>query len=402
MSANKLKIELDKGKDLFAGRMLSVFLKSPAKFIATILLGNNIALVVYGIFMEHLLAPKIRHFFPGIASYEYLMLLVQTIIATTIILIFAEFLPKALFRVNSNALLNFFVIPVMIVYYLLYPVVYFFISLTEWVMRIFFRIRISEGQQVFSIVDLDDYIKDFRPDEHEDDEVRQELQMVQNALEFRHIKLRECMVPRTEIIAVEDTDSIDELRNKFIEFGFSRILVYKDSIDNIIGYVHSFDMFRKPENIKDVLKSIMIVPETMPAKEVLTMFTQRHKSLAVVVDEFGGTSGMVTMEDTIEEIFGEIEDEFDDEELTEQMISGNEYIFSARLEIDYLNDKYDLNLPESDEYETLSGLIIHSHESIPEANERIMIRNFVFDIMHASETKIEQVKLKINDLRLTI
>lgn len=397
MSANKLKIELDKGKGLFAGRMLSVFLKSPTKFIAAILLGNNIALVVYGILMEHLLAPKIRHFFPGIASYEYLMLLIQTLIATTIILIFAEFLPKALFRVNSNALLNFFVIPVMIVYYLLYPVVYFFISLTEWVMRIFFRIRISEGQQVFSIVDLDDYIKDFRPDEHEDDEVRQELQMVQNALEFRHIKLRECMVPRTEIIAVEDTDSMDELRNKFIEFGFSRILVYKDSIDNIIGYVHSFDMFRKPENIKDVLKFIMIVPETMPAKEVLTMFTQQHKSLAVVVDEFGGTSGMVTMEDTIEEIFGEIEDEFDDEELTEQMISGNEYIFSARLEIDYLNDKYNLNLPESDEYETLSGLIIHFYESIPEANERIMIRNFVFDIVHASETKIEQVRMRVND-----
>lgn len=397
MSANKLKIELDKGKGLFAGRMLSVFLKSPTKFIAAILLGNNIALVVYGIFMEHLLAPKILHFLPGIASYKYFMLLIQTLIATTIILIFAEFLPKALFRVNSNALLNFFVIPVMIVYYLLYPVVFFFINLTEWVMKIFFRIRISEGQQVFSIVDLDDYIKDFRPDEHEDDEVRQELQMVQNALEFRHIKLRECMVPRTEIIAVEDTDSIDELRNKFIEFGFSRILVYKDSIDNIIGYVHSFDMFRKPENTKDVLKSIMIVPETMPAKEVLTMFTQQHKSLAIVVDEFGGTSGMVTMEDTIEEIFGEIEDEFDDEELTEQMISGNEYIFSARLEIDYLNDKYNLNLPESDEYETLSGLIIHFHESIPEANERIMIRNFVFDIVHASETKIEQVKLKIND-----
>ena len=397
MSSDKLRLEISKKKEGFTSQILSIYTENPGQYIVTMLIGNNIALVVYGIYMEHLLTPKIRHFFPGIASYEYLMLLVQTLIATTIILIFAEFLPKALFRVNSNALLNFFVIPVMIVYYLLYPVVYFFISLTEWVMKIFFRIRISEGQQVFSIVDLDDFIKDFRPDEHQDDEVGQELQMVQNALEFRHIKLRECMVPRTEIIAVEDTDSIDELSNKFIEFGFSRILVYKDSIDNIIGYVHSFDMFRKPENIKSVLKSIMIVPETMPAKEVLTMFTQQHKSLAVVVDEFGGTSGMVTMEDTIEEIFGEIEDEFDYEELTEQMISGNEYIFSARLEIDYLNDKYNLNLPESDEYETLSGLIIHFHESIPEANERIMIRNFVFDIVHASETKIEQVKLKIND-----
>jgi CBS domain containing-hemolysin-like protein len=395
ISSNKLKIELDKGRGRIGAIIIADFARQPAKFIGTLLLGNNVALVIYGIAMANMLDPILKNNLSLMERSESLLLLTQTVIATLIILIFAEFLPKALFRIHPNSLLNFFAFPVRIVYYLLYPVVILFIGASQWVLKYIFKIKLTKDDYVFSVIDLDDYLKRFLPEEKDDEEVKQELQMFQNAIEFRNVKLRECMIPRPEIVAVEENDPIDELRKEFVENGFSKILVYKESIDNVVGYVHSFDMFKNPTSITDILRPILIVPEAMLANNVMSMFIQKHKNIAIVVDEFGGTSGMVTMEDVMEEIFGEIEDEYDEEELVENIISDKEYVFSARLEIDYLNDKYNLHLPESDEYETLAGLIIQYHESIPEINELISIPPFEFNILQVSEAKIEQVRLRI-------
>jgi len=395
ISSNKLKIELDKGKGHIGARIISSFSRYPARFIGTLLMGNNIALVIYGIAMATLLEPRLKAGIPLLERSESLLVLLQTVIATLIILFVAEFLPKVLFRINPNPVLNFFAVPVRIVYFLLYPLVIIFIGLSEWVLRYLFKVHINSENYVFSVVDLDDYLKKFLPEEKDDQDVKQEIQMFQNAIEFRNIKLRECMIPRPEIVAVEQEDSIEELRKAFVENGFSKILIYNESIDNVVGYVHSFDMFKYPETIKEVLRPILIVPETMLANHVMNMFIQKHKNIAVVVDEFGGTSGLVTMEDVMEEIFGEIEDEYDDEELVENRLSEDEFILSARLEIDYLNDKYNVDLPVSEEYETLAGLIIQHHESIPDVNEKISIPPFEFDILQVTESKIEQVRLKI-------
>ena len=397
ISSNKLKIELDKGKGNIGARIISSFSRYPARFIGTLLMGNNIALVIYGIAMATLLEPILKAGIPLLERSESLLLLIQTVIATLIILFVAEFLPKVLFRINPNPVLNFFLFPVRIIYFLLYPLVIIFIGLSEWILRYLFKVRINSENYVFSVVDLDDYLKKFLPEEKDDQDVKQEIQMFQNAIEFRNIKLRECMIPRPEIVAVEKEDSIKELRKAFVDNGFSKILIYNESIDNVVGYVHSFDMFKNPETIKEVLRPILIVPETMPANNVMNMFIQKHKNIAVVVDEFGGTSGLVTMEDVMEEIFGEIEDEYDDEELVENRLTEDEFILSARLEIDYLNDKYNVDLPVSEEYETLAGLIIQHHESIPDVNEKISVPPFEFDILQVTESKIEQVRMKIKE-----
>ncbi len=397
ISSNKLKIELDKGKGHIGARIISSFSRYPARFIGTLLMGNNIALVIYGIAMATLLEPILKAGMPLLERSESLLLLIQTVIATLIILFVAEFLPKVLFRINPNPVLNFFAVPVRIIYFLLYPLVIIFIGLSEWILRYLFKVRINSENYVFSVVDLDDYLRKFLPEEKDDQDVKQEIQMFQNAIEFRNIKLRECMIPRPEIVAVEKEDSIKELRKAFVDNGFSKILIYNESIDNVVGYVHSFDMFKNPETIREVLRPILIVPETMPANNVMNMFIQKHKNIAVVVDEFGGTSGLVTMEDVIEEIFGEIEDEYDDEELVENRLSEDEFILSARLEIDYLNDKYNVDLPVSEEYETLAGLIIQHHESIPDVNEKISVPPFEFDILQVTESKIEQVRMKIKE-----
>lgn len=397
ISSNKLKIELDKGKGHIGARIISSFSRYPARFIGTLLMGNNIALVIYGIAMATLLEPILKAGIPLLERSESLLLLIQTVIATLIILFVAEFLPKVLFRINPNPVLNFFAVPVRIIYFLLYPLVIIFIGLSEWILRYLFKVRINSENYVFSVVDLDDYLKKFLPEEKDDQDVKQEIQMFQNAIEFRNIKLRECMIPRPEIVAVEKEDSIKELRKAFVDNGFSKILIYNESIDNVVGYVHSFDMFKNPETIKEVLRPILIVPETMPANNVMNMFIQKHKNIAVVVDEFGGTSGLVTMEDVMEEIFGEIEDEYDDEELVENRLTEDEFILSARLEIDYLNDKYNVDLPVSEEYETLAGLIIQHHESIPDVNEKISVPPFEFDILQVTESKIEQVRMKIKE-----
>ncbi len=395
VSSNRLKIEVDKNKGSFPARILSKFIRNPSKFTGALLLGNNIALVIYGIFMARALDPILKRALPDLVSNETILLLLQIILAALVVLLVAEFMPRVLFRINPNKLLKALAIPVAICYYIFYPFVYLYIGFSEQILKRFARIKFSPENLVFSVVDLDNYLKEFSPDYTSQEEVQQEIQMFQNAIDFRSVKLRECMVPRTEIVALEENEPVEVLRKAFIDSGHSKIPIYRESIDNIIGYTHSADIFKQPDSIKSITRTIIVVPETMLANVVLSMFIQENKSIAVVVDEFGGTSGIVTMEDVIEEIFGEIEDEFDVEDFTERKISEHEYIFSARLEIDYLNENYQLELPESEEYETLAGLIIHYHQSIPSLNDHIRINSFDFIILESTETRIEKVKLII-------
>ncbi len=393
ISANKLKTEVDKSKGVFSAKILSDFNKTPSRFIGAILLGNNIALVIYGAVM----ATVLNRILPIDYLSDTAIMIMQTIIATLLILFLAEFLPKALFRIKPNAILSFFAVPVYVFYLVFYPFIFLFIGFAEFVLNLFFKVKFTHSNYVFSPVDLDNYFKEFFPGKGNENDIDQEIHMFQNAIDFRSVKLRECMIPRTEIIALEVNDSIELLKQKFIETGLSKILIYKDSIDNIIGYTHSYNIFNNPKTIQSILKSIIIVPETMLANNVLTMFIKQHKSIALVVDEFGGTSGMLTMEDIIEEIFGEITDEHDVEDLIENKINETDFLFSGRIEIDYINEKYQLNLPESDDYETLAGLIIHYYESIPLINEKIIVEHFFFTIEQASETRIETVRLRISD-----
>jgi len=399
ITSNKLKIELDKNKGFLSGKILAYFVKNPSRILGTLLLGNNIALVIYGIAMADILEPIIVQLLPGNFNSDFLVLIIQTIISTLIILITAEFIPKALFRLKSNSILNIFAIPINLLYWFLFPFIRTLVGLSEFIISRLFRIKLSTEGYTFSPVDLDHYIREFVPAKKEETEVKQELQMLQNALGFKSVKLRECMVPRPEITALEIEEPIDVIKKTFIESGHSKILIYRESVDNIVGFVHTSDIFNNPKDTQTITRSIPIFPETMLVHHVLNTFIREHKSIAVVVDEFGGTSGIVTLEDIIEEIFGEIEDEFDVEELTEVEINKNEYLFSARHEIDYLNDKYQLSLPVSDDYETLGGLIIKIHESIPNTGEEIQKDHFRFIIKDASDTRVEKVLLKIEKER---
>lgn len=397
LSSNKLKIEVDKNQGSLSARILSGFVRRPSRFLSALLLGNNIALVVYGMAMALLLDQPIKSLLPEALKTGFFQILTQTIIATTLILFFAEFLPKIIFRINSNRILSILAVPAKILYFILFPIVLLFTMLAEGILRTIFRIRLSGETYRFSTIDLDEYVREFSPDENQNEEHSQALQIFQNAIDFRNVKLRECMVPRPEIVALEENESLQRMNETLISSGFSKILIYKDNIDNIIGYVHSFDLFRQPASIIEVLKPVTFYPETMLASNALKNLIQEHKSIAVVVDEFGGTSGLVTTEDIIEEILGEIDDEFDFEDFTEKQIGDNEYLFSGRLEIDYLNETYRLGLPEAEEYETLAGLILDHNQNIPEKGEEIIIDNFVFTIIQASSIRIEQVHLKILD-----
>lgn len=400
VSANKLRIEVEKNKNMFSARILSRFLRKPSRFIAALLLGNNIALVAYGIYIAQLLhEPLVRivsKVIPAGAGVDALLLLVQTILSTLLVLFVAEFLPKVLFRINPNKIISFFAVPLNIFYFLFYPIIFVFIGISEFLLKYVFNSAITHPEYSFGVVDLDHYLKEFSTQLPEEVDDFQEIQMFQNARDLGNIKVRECMVPRNEIEAVSTTDSLETLRELFITSGHSKILVYQENIDNIIGYTHSYDLFHKPTSINEIIKPILIAPETMPANKLLSMFMKERKSVALVVDEFGGTAGMVTNEDIIEEIFGEIDDEYDVEDFAETQINENEYLFSARLEIDYLNQKYKLDLPVSDDYETLAGLIISHHEDIPAVGEQIQINDFLFIIIRASENRIEEVKVKYN------
>lgn len=392
VSSNKFKIEIESKKGQYGARLLSKLVKKPSRFIAAMLVGNNIALVVYSYFMPNLLNPVIG----GIGN-EYILLLVQTVIATIFILIFAEFLPKAIFNAHSNRLLNFFALPSAISYYVFYPVVSFMIALSNGFMRYVLKTKPEEYQPAFDKVDLDNYIKERAESQPTQEEVDHEIQIFRNALQFSDQKAREFMIPRTEIVAIDVADSVAEIRELFVESSLSKILIYKDSIDNIIGYVHSFELFKRPKIIRTILRPVSFIPESMTANEILNLLIKERRSMAVVLDEFGGTSGMVTVEDVVEELFGEIDDEHDTEQLLESRVGEGEYRFSARQEIDYLNEKYDFDFPESDNYTTLGGLVIHHLESIPEKGEKLIIKSLLLTVEAVSNSKIEIVRIKKDD-----
>ena len=387
ISANKLKLELDKKSKNFSSKIISLFTKQESHFIVSMLIGNNIALVVYGVIMAKVLESNLIVFIPS----AFLLIIAQTIISTLIILVVAEFIPKAIFRINSNRVLKFFSIPLMISYLLLYPFILLMITLSKWILRTLFKVEIDENQRLFDRVDLDDYLSMLTAQEEEN----MEVEMLQNALELPSIKARECMVPRTEIVAVEIKTSILELKEKFIASKLSKILVYKNDIDKVIGYVHSLDLFRKPKTIKSILMPIPIVTETMVASDLLELFINQHRAVAVVVDEYGGTSGMVTVEDVTEEIVGEIEDEHDQETLIDKKINEKTFLFSARMEVDAINKKYDLHLPTSEEYETLAGLLLSFHEDIPEIETEVEIETFKFVVKQVNDRSIQLIQIHI-------
>ncbi|MDG0974324.1 MAG: hemolysin family protein [Crocinitomicaceae bacterium] len=390
VSSNKLKIELDKNKGLLSGKILSKFVEKDSRFIATMLLGNNIALVVYGIYMAKLVEPWLNQFIDS----DGLILLSQTVFSTLLILVTAEFLPKATFQINPNRALQLLSAPLWLVYKILFPLTLFTLLLSNTVLRLF-RVDIANSKAVFSKVDLDDYVKDLSERMEDENELDNEMEILQNALAFSNIKARDCMIPRTDIVALSIEDDIEELKRQFIDTGLSKIIIYRDTIDNIIGYVHSFELFKNPARIKEILIPISFVPETIPGKELLELFTKQHGNIAVVVDEFGGTSGLVTIEDVIEEIFGDIEDEHDKDALLEEKINEFKYLFSARQDIDYLNEEYELELEESTEYETLGGLILHHTESIPEPGTVVQLEKYTLTIREVSDRRIEVIELEV-------
>lgn len=392
ISANKLLIELRNKQGSFSAKILSPFVSNPSKFISTTLVGNNVGLVIYGIYMADFLKPLLLDFSPFATQNTFMLLFTSTIISTLIVLVMAEFIPKMLFRINPDIILNIFAFPFLLAYYIFWPLVHFIMWLAKFILNNLFRLNFNEVSPVFSKVDLDQYVTESVEDIHVEGEVDTEI--FKNALDFANVKVRECMTPRTELVSVNVQSNVDDLYNKFVETGLSKILVYHETIDHIIGYVHQKDIFKKPKDIRSILIPIEVATEAMPANDLLNTFTKTHKSIVLVVDELGITAGIVTIEDIMEEIFGEIEDEHDVDQLTEKQISETEFLFNARLEIDYLNDKYELNIPEGD-YHTLGGFIFSAHENIPTRGETIEIGRFQFTILSTDKTKINEVRMKL-------
>ena len=393
VASNKLRIELDKKQGLFSSKIVSILTLSPGHYITTMLVGNNIALVVYGLYMAKILEPSIQ----TIITSEIGILLIQTVLSTLIILMTAEFLPKTLVRINPNLVLNVFALPVLLFYIVFYPLVYSIVNLVNIILKKFVRsgnLNVNKNT-VFGKIDLYHLISEGSEETQDEIYDLDELKLFQNALEFSHVKVRDCMIPRTEIVALEINSNIEDLKQRFVETGFSKILIYDESFDNFVGYITSKELFKSPKSISDQLIDVSFVPETMAANTLLQKLINEHKSMVLVVDEFGGISGLVTIEDIIEEIFGEIEDEHDSTELVERQMSDTDFLFSARLEIDYVNEKYNLNIPESEEYETIAGFIFYHYESIPKIYERIIIESLEFKILKVSKNRIELVQLKI-------
>lgn len=387
VSANKMHIELEKKKEGFTAKVLTKLTLKSSKFITTMLVGNNIALVIYSFFMGKFIV-RFLDFNPLVT------LLVQTIISTVVILITAEFLPKAIFRIFANESLKLFAIPAYFFYVLFHFLSEGITAISDFILRVVFNTKPDIQQTEFSKAELEKYITE-QLEKTETKDVDSEIQMFQNALDFNDVKAREVMIPRTEILAVDISESITNVKKLFVETGFSKIIIYKNSLDEIVGYVHAFDMFIQPKSLRSVLLTVEFIPESMMINEVLNVLTKKKKSIAVVLDEYGGTSGIMTVEDIVEELFGEIEDEHDLVKLTENKINDREFEFSARLEIDYLNETYNLDLPEDEGYETLGGLIVEFSESIPLEKEVIEIENSQFTILKASSSKIEEVYLKV-------
>jgi len=391
ISANKLNIELRKKQGKFSGQILARFMENPSEFIGTSLVGVNVLLVIYGVLASEATQILLGHY--GITLSEYPKLLLDTLVATVVILIFAEFLPKAIFRSKAETVLTIFSIPMLVMYYIFFPIAKIFVSLSEFILKYLLNVRIKENKQVFNRVDLEVFVKQsMHSHENENNEVNAEL--FENALYLVNVRVRKCMVPRNEVEAVEVNTPLSEVRQKFIDTQLSKIIVYDDNIDNIVGYIHHLDLNRKPQFLKEILHTITPVPEAMSAVDLMNRFTKERKSIAWVIDEYGGTSGIVTMEDVLEEIFGDINDEYDVQEYVEKQIAENEYIFSGRLELDYLNEKYGFDLPTEDS-ETLSGYIITGHETIPQMKERIILGKYEFDILLVTSTRIETVKMKV-------
>ena len=400
VSANKLHIELEKKREGFLPKILAILTEKSSKFITTMLVGNNVALVVYSYFMGRLLMNSFQSLLPtNITAINYLLddlsLLSQTILSTIIILVTAEFLPKTIFRIYANETLRIFVVPAYFFYLLFYGITWVITKISNFFLYVFFRIKEDETKTEFSKEELGNYISQQLDGGNEEDPIDSEIQIFQNALEFHKVKAREIMVPRTEVVAIDLHESVSNLREKFISTGLSKILVYKNSLDDILGYVNSFELFKNPRTIKSILLPVEFVPESMIIKDVLNSLIKKRKSIAVVVDEYGGTSGIVTVEDIVEELFGEIEDEHDSQKLLEEIINDQEFNFSARLEVDYLNEEYDLNIPKEDAYETLGGFIINETETIPAKDEVLMIDKFQIKILKVSATKIDDLHFKV-------
>ncbi len=391
VSANKMHIELEKKREGLQAKILTKLTQKSSKFITTMLVGNNIALVIYSFFMGELLV----YLLPTDFLNSFAILLLQTFISTIVILITAEFIPKAIFRIYADDFLKVFAIPAYFFFIVFYFLSDFITAISDFFLRVFFNTSSDVEKTKFSKAELETYITEQIKKSDKNDELDSEIQIFQNALDFNEVKAREVMIPRTEILAIDISDSVTNVKNMFIETGYSKIIVYKNSLDEIVGYVHAFDMFKRPKSLRSILMPIEFIPESMMINDILNLLTKKKKSIAVVLDEYGGTSGLLTLEDIVEELFGEIEDEHDTLELKEYKINNREFEFSARLEVDYINETYNLTLPEDEPYETLGGLIVYNSENIPSEKEIIKIKNFEFTILTASSTKIEEVYLKV-------
>ena len=403
ISANKLSIELSKKQGTASGKTWGEFSDKPTKFIGTILVGINFLLVIYGLLIGDMLFPVwewIKKMMHGVVHpdyIDYVKLLVETFLSTTIIL-FTQFICKAFFRAKSNVILNsdFVSTVTRFFYWLFSSLSTAFVNMSEWLLRYIFNVKVSNKKEAFSKIDLEQFLQQTKHSSDEEENTQINKELFENALSLSEIKLRECLIPRKEIEGVESKTTIASVRNKFIESKLSKILVYEQNIDNIIGYVHHLDLFKNPSSLQEIIHPIPAVPETMSASDLINKFSKERKSIAWVVDEFGGTAGIVTMEDLLEELFGEIEDEYDvPESFVDKQIAQNEYIFSGRLELDYIIQKYHIKFEGNEDAETLSGYIIQNHQSIPKQKERIIIGNFEFDILNVSDTRIETVKVKV-------
>jgi len=393
LASNKLRLELDRKQGLISSRIIHIFQERSGQYIATIQLGNNIAIVIYGIFMARSLEPVIGRFI----SSEFGILAVQTLISTLIVLTVAEFLPKALVRINPNFALRLMSFPLLLVFIVLYPISLVIHRLSNLILKTIIRSdSVNQyDQMVFGKVDLNHLIDEVQDTKGENtSEEKDEIKLFQNALDFSNVRVRDCLIPRTEIVAMNIRESLDNLRHKFIDSGFSKLLVYENDMDNVLGYVTSKDLFKNPKDIRSMLIAIDFIPETMAANKLLKKFIQARRSMAVVVDEFGGISGIITIEDIMEEIFGEIDDEHDVDEFIERNPEKGQYVFSGRLELDYLNEKYGLNFPESEEYDTLAGYIIFQHQNIPKINDKVVTDKYEFRVLKVSRTRVELIQIR--------
>jgi CBS domain containing-hemolysin-like protein len=389
LASNRLKIEVDKTKGTLLSKLQTIFYRNESKIIAFILLGNNVSLVVYGISAAKLLGPVLTGW--GIES-EAGLLLLQTLLSTMLVLVAAEFIPKSLVQYNPNRFLKIGTFPLFILYLILFVPTHVILAIS-WVVLNAFGYDQKTNQKVFSKVDLEHFVDDISERMDSEEVSSEDMNLLKNALDFSNVKARDCMIPRTEIIAVDIDDSLDTVMRLFIAKGLSKVIIYRDSIDNIIGYVHSYDLFKSPQSIKQILLPIHFVPSVTTGEELLSKFTEQSGNIAIVSDEYGGTAGMVTLEDVIEEIFGEIEDEHDKDDLVEEKLSETHFRFSARVEIDYLNEQYQLNIPESEDYETLGGLILFELANIPDKNSKLKMDGFSFVVEEVTDRRIEIVSV---------